>query len=69
VSGAALIVHLDQVKGPSIQECLKTPCPLLTEDLFLLVIPLVLLAVVSLLVVKLWVLEVEHPQISVLLAQ
>ncbi len=68
-SGAVLAIHLNQVKGPNVQEHLAAPRQLLDKDLLLLVVPLVLPAVAGLLVVDPWVLEVECPRVSVALAQ
>jgi hypothetical protein len=69
VYGVALVVHLDQVKGPDVQKCLKACHPMVDNDLLLLVIPIVLPAVMGCLVMNLWVEELEHPQIFVTLAQ
>jgi hypothetical protein len=68
VSGAVLVVFLNQVKWPNVQKCLKACHQLVNEAFFLLVVSLVLPAVVGLLVVNLWVLEVKYPQISFVLA-
>jgi hypothetical protein len=61
----ALFVHLDQVRWPNIQERLEAPCPLLVEELLLLVDPNLLPDVVILLVIELEVKEVEPPRLFV----
>jgi len=61
-SGAALVVHPNQVKWPNIQEHVKALCPLLVEDLLLLD-PTLPPAVVILLVIEPEVKEVEPPRL------
>jgi hypothetical protein len=61
--GAALVVHLNQVKWPNIQEHVKALCPLLVEDLLLLLDPTLPPAVVILLVIEPEVKEVEPPRL------